>query len=102
VFLGLFKKKVTVVKVKRKKKPAKAGKIKAKSKKTKRPSLKKRTVRAKRKAPQVKTMPQAIGRVTHYFPHVKAGVILVTKGKIVLGDTLLIKGHTTELKQKIN
>ena len=47
-------------------------------------------------------MPQIVGKVTHYFPHVKAGVILITKGRISLGDTLQIKGHTTDLKQRVN
>ncbi len=42
-----------------------------------------------------------IGRVTHYFPHVKAGAIMIEKGKIAIGDVLRIKGHTTDFKQKI-
>ncbi|UCB57823.1 MAG: hypothetical protein JSV30_04655 [Candidatus Omnitrophota bacterium] len=46
-------------------------------------------------------MPEVVGTVTHYFPHVKAGVILVTKGTIAVGDTLQIKGHTTDFKQKV-
>jgi len=54
-------------------------------------------VKVKRKA----AMPRVVGKVTHYFPHVKAGVILVTRGVISLGDTLWIKGHTTDFKQKV-
>ena len=46
-------------------------------------------------------MPKVVGKVTHYFPHVKAGVILVSRGTISLGDTLQIKGHTTDFKQKV-
>lgn len=92
--LGLFKRKVRVVKVKRKAKPKKRVKI-VKSKK--------RVTRAKIKRAPVKKvkLPQVVGKITHYFPHVKAGVILVTKGKISLGDTLQIKGHTTDFKQKV-
>ena len=44
---------------------------------------------------------EPIGKVTHYFPHVKAGVVKVTKGVLTLGDTIHIKGHTTDFKQKV-
>lgn len=91
MFLGLFKRKAKVVTVKRKNKSKQTLKTKAKVKKVK-------TGKAVR---PLKKMPQTVGKVTHYFPHVKAGVILVTDGKISLGDTLLIKGHTTDLKQKV-
>lgn len=67
MFFGLFKKKVKVVTVKKKRAAA----------------------------------PQIVGKVTHYFPHVKAGVILVSRGKIVPGDTLQFKGHSTDFKQKV-
>lgn len=113
MFLGLFKKKVKVVKVKRKNKSKQALKTKAKVKKAKTKTLKvrKQIAKPKRKRLKVKKtskvvrpikkMPQTVGKVTHYFLHVKAGVILVTDGKISLGDTLLIKGHTTDFKQKV-
>ncbi|MBU3933313.1 MAG: hypothetical protein KKH11_01420 [Candidatus Omnitrophica bacterium] len=81
MFSRLFRKKVKVVKVKRK---SKAGKVQTKTRR-----------------PKKAKMPQIAGKVTHYFPHVKAGVILVTKGKIVPGDTLHIKGYTTDFKQKV-
>lgn len=42
-----------------------------------------------------------IGRVSHYFPHVNAAVVVVKKGKLVLGDNLLFKGHTTNFKQTV-
>ncbi len=82
MFFGLFKRKVKVVKVKR----TKAKKTKAIKIKTRKPKP---------------TIPQVVGKITHYFPHVKAGVILVTKGKIALGDKLQFKGHTTDFKQKV-
>jgi len=44
---------------------------------------------------------QPIGEIIHYFPHVKAGVIKVTKGTLLAGDTICVKGHTTEFEQKI-
>lgn len=42
-----------------------------------------------------------IGRVTHYFPRVKAGAVLIEKDRLALGDTIRIKGHTSDFKQKI-
>lgn len=39
-----------------------------------------------------------IGTVTHYFPHVQAAVIKL-KGPLAKGDTVKIKGHTTDLTQ---
>jgi len=44
---------------------------------------------------------ESIGEITHYFPHVKAGVIKITKGDIAVGDTIYVKGHTTAFEQKI-
>ncbi len=44
---------------------------------------------------------QKIGTVTHYFPKVKAAVIKITKGPLKLGDTVYIKGHSTDFKQKV-
>ena len=46
-------------------------------------------------------MPKPIGQMTHYFPHVKAGVIKLSKGTLSVGDTIHIKGHTTDFKQKV-
>ncbi|NQT21838.1 MAG: hypothetical protein HQ579_00185 [Candidatus Omnitrophica bacterium] len=44
---------------------------------------------------------EPIGEITHFFPHVKAGVIKITKGTVSSGDTVYIKGHTTAFEQKI-
>ncbi|MCX5698257.1 MAG: hypothetical protein NTX01_00960 [Candidatus Omnitrophica bacterium] len=39
-----------------------------------------------------------IGLITHYFPHVQAAVIKL-KGPLAKGDTVKIKGHTTDITQ---
>lgn len=44
---------------------------------------------------------EPIGEVTHFFSHVKAGVIKLKKDTLSLGDTIYIKGHTTDFEQKI-
>jgi hypothetical protein len=43
---------------------------------------------------------ELIGEITHYFGHCKAGVIKL-KSAISSGETIHIKGHTTDFKQKI-
>ncbi|MBM3251777.1 MAG: hypothetical protein FJZ11_03240 [Candidatus Omnitrophica bacterium] len=66
----------------------------------------KKKVLKKKKASRIAKKPAAqeelVGIITHYFPHVKAGVIKIKKGTISLGDTIHIKGHTTNFSQKIS
>lgn len=44
---------------------------------------------------------QKTGKVTHYFPKVKAAAIKIIKGPIEIGDTIYIKGATTDFKQRV-
>jgi putative protease len=50
---------------------------------------------------KVEELGEPIGEVTHFFPHVKAGVIKLKKDTLSIGDTIYIKGHTTDFEQKI-
>jgi len=43
-----------------------------------------------------------VGKVTHYFTKIGVAVIEVTDGSIKVGDEIHIKGHTTDLMQKVN
>jgi putative protease len=56
----------------------------------------------KKAATKQKKVPKEniIGTVTHYFPQVRAAVIKL-KAPLAIGDTIKIKGHTTDFKQKI-
>jgi putative protease len=45
---------------------------------------------------------QEVGKIVHYFPQVKAGVIKITSGRLAIGDMLYIKGHTTDFKQPVS
>jgi len=45
---------------------------------------------------------EEIGVVTHYFPHVEAAVVKLTKGALSTGDTIIIKGHTSDFKEKVD
>ena len=42
-----------------------------------------------------------IGKITHYFSKLNVGVIELTKGELHVGDTIHIKGHTTDFYQKV-
>jgi len=68
----------------------------------KRPVTKKKPVGKKKVTAKKKALKQAnlVGLVTHYFPHVRAAVIKL-KAPLVVGDTIKIKGHTTDFKQTI-
>ena len=46
-------------------------------------------------------MEEEIGRITHYFSKINVGVLEITKGNVHVGDTIHIKGHTTDYYQKI-
>lgn len=45
---------------------------------------------------------QLVGKVTHYFgkPHVAA--IQITDGELHVGDTIHVRGHTSDFTQKID
>lgn len=42
-----------------------------------------------------------IGKVTKYFPKVKAAVIELTEEGLKAGETVLIQGYTTDFQQKV-
>ncbi|MFH1854175.1 MAG: hypothetical protein ABH815_02560 [Candidatus Omnitrophota bacterium] len=45
---------------------------------------------------------EEIGVVTHYFPHVEAAVVKMTNGTLNIGDEIILKGHTTDFKEKVD
>ena len=46
-------------------------------------------------------MEEEIGKITHYFSKISVGILELSKGKLQIGDTIHIKGHTTDFYQKI-
>lgn len=81
----------------------KAKVVKAKKKKV----LPRKEKQAASKAKSKTSIPpgaslEEIGAVTHYFPRVEAAVVKLTKGSLSLGDTIIIKGHTTDFKEKVD
>jgi hypothetical protein len=46
-------------------------------------------------------MEEEIGRITHFFSKINVGVLDLTSGDLCIGDTIHIKGHTTDFYQKV-
>ena len=42
-----------------------------------------------------------IGYVSKYFGQISVAAIEITAGKLSVGDTIHIKGHTTDLKEEV-
>ena len=45
---------------------------------------------------------EQFGVVTHFFGKIGVAAVRVTAGEITVGDTIRIKGHTTDLTQIID
>ena len=42
-----------------------------------------------------------IGTVTHYYTHLHVAGVEITDGELHKGDTIHIKGHTSDFEQKV-
>lgn len=47
-------------------------------------------------------MEEEIGKITHHFSKINVGVLEIKKGELRVGDTIHIKGHTTDFYQKVD
>lgn len=45
---------------------------------------------------------EKIGKISHYFNHINVAGINILAGSLNIGDTIHIKGHTTDFTQKID
>lgn len=43
-----------------------------------------------------------IGVVTHYFSNISVAVVKLESGRLRVGDTIHIRGHTTDFKQRVD
>src|SRR5262245_45581754 len=43
-----------------------------------------------------------IGVITHYFSNISVAVVKIESGRLRVGDTIHIRGHTTDFKQRID
>ena len=46
-------------------------------------------------------MEKEIGFIEHYFGHLSVAAIKITAGSLKVGDTVHLKGHTTDFTEKI-
>jgi len=88
------------------KKPVKKAKKKAAAKKPAVKSKKKIVKAKKQPAKKASSIPngaslEEIGVITHYFPKVDAAVVKLTKSSLSVGDKIVIKGHTSDFKEKV-
>ena len=42
-----------------------------------------------------------IGTVTHYYGHLHVAGVTITDGELRKGDTIHVKGHTSDFEQKV-
>jgi len=93
--------------LKKKKKKKAAPRKTVKRKPVKKPARKKIVKKTrpkkitKRPAKGKKRKENLIGIITHYFPKVSAAVIKL-KAPLTVGDTIKIKGHTTDFIEPVN
>ena len=83
------------------KKKAAKKKVKAKGKKT---AAKAAPARSAAPMPGISAAPPAgerIGLVTHYFTHLAVAIVQIENGSLREGDTVQIKGHTSDFQQRI-
>ena len=45
---------------------------------------------------------QKVGVVTHYFGHIQVAAIEITDGELCVGDSVHIKGHTSDFTQQVD
>jgi putative protease len=45
--------------------------------------------------------PVRIGAVTHYWPHANACAVQIEHGELRVGDTVHVRGHTTDYYQRV-
>ncbi len=45
---------------------------------------------------------EQIGKISHYFGKIEVAAIELTDGSLAVGDTIHIKGHTTDLTEKVD
>jgi len=45
---------------------------------------------------------ERIGVVTHYFSHLAVAVVKLESARLRVGDTIHIRGHTTDFKQRVD
>ncbi len=45
---------------------------------------------------------EQIGKISHYFGKLQVAALELDEGSLAVGDTIHIKGHTTDLTEKVD
>jgi putative protease len=45
---------------------------------------------------------EEIGKITHWFGHIQVAAIEITNGTLRVGDTIHVKGHTSDFTHKVD
>jgi translation elongation factor EF-1alpha len=45
---------------------------------------------------------EEIGHISHFFPKISVAVIEITAGSLKVGETIRIKGHTSDFTQTVD
>ncbi len=45
---------------------------------------------------------EQIGKISHYFGKLEVAAVELTQGSLAVGDAIHIKGHTTDLTEKVD
>ena len=45
---------------------------------------------------------ELIGKITHYFAKIEVGIVEITKGSLSVGETIHVKGTSTDFEQGVD
>ena len=45
---------------------------------------------------------EQIGKISHYYGHIHVAAVELTDGPLAVGDSIHIKGHTTDLSENVD
>jgi len=84
-------------------KPAKRAPVRRAAPKARKPAARPAAPRPAPVSPASMAPPgERIGVVTHYFSHLAVAVVKLEAARLRVGDTIHIRGHTTDFKQRVD
>jgi len=84
-------------------KPAKRAPVRRAAPKSTKPAARPAAPRPAPVSPASMAPPgERIGVVTHYFSHLAVAVVKLEAARLRVGDTIHIRGHTTDFKQRVD
>jgi putative protease len=85
------------------KKPAKRAIVRRAAPKARKSAARPAVVKPAPVSPATMAPPgERIGVVTHYYSHLSVAVVKLEAARLRVGDTIHIRGHTTDFKQRID